>query len=90
VLTWLRDLFGLGLIEANLGWYLMNNRISPSRARAITEYIDGRLLPRLRRHAVDLVDAFEIPDELIGAGIALGDERARQEEARAYYAGQAE
>ncbi|MBO9577722.1 MAG: acyl-CoA dehydrogenase family protein [Microbacteriaceae bacterium] len=88
VLTWLRDLFGLGLIERNLAWYLMNGKISASRARAITDYIDGRLLPRIRRRAVDLVDAFEYPDELIGAGIATGDERARQDEARAYYAAQ--
>jgi len=86
VLTWLRDVFGLGLIEANIGWYLMNGRISANRARAITDYIDGRLLPRLRRHAVDLVDAFEIPDALIGAPIALGEEAARQDEARAYQA----
>ena len=28
VLTWLRDLFGLTLIERNLAWYLMNGRLS--------------------------------------------------------------
>ena len=28
VLTWLRDLFGLSLIEKNLSWYLMNGRLS--------------------------------------------------------------
>jgi len=67
----------------------MNGKISASRARAITDYIDGRLLPRIRARAVDLVDAFEYPDELIGAGIATGEERARQDEARAYYAAQA-
>ncbi len=86
VLTWLRDLFGLGLIEANIGWYLMNGKISGARAKAITEYIDGRLLPRLRRHAVALVDAFLIPDELIGAPIATGAEAARQQEAMAHRA----
>jgi len=85
VLTWLRDLFGLGLIEKNIGWYLMENKISAGRARAITDYIDGRLLPRIRTHAVDLVDAFGIPDTLM-PGIATGDEAARQEEAAAYFA----
>ena len=89
VLTWLRDLFGLGLIERHIGWYLINGKISANRARAITEYIDTRLLPRLRAHAVELVDAFEFSDELIGAGIATGEERARQDEARAYYAAHA-
>ena len=33
VLTWLRDLFGLGLIEKHLAWYLINGRLSAQRAR---------------------------------------------------------
>ena len=86
VLTWLRDLFGLGLIERHIGWHLMYGKISAARARAIGEYIDTRLLPRIRERAVDLVDAFQYSDELIGAGIATGEERASQDEARAYYA----
>ena len=86
VLTWLRDLFGLGLIEADAGWFLANGKLSGARARAITEYIDTRLLPRIRKHAIDLVDAFELTPELIGAPIALGAEKARQDEAAAYYA----
>jgi len=86
VLTWLRDLFGLGLIEADAGWFLANGKLSGARARAITEYIDTRLLPRIRRHALDLVEAFELTPELIGAPIALGDERRRQDEAAAYFA----
>ena len=36
VLTWLRDLFGLGLIEKHLAWYLINGRLSPQRAQAVT------------------------------------------------------
>src|SRR6187431_833575 len=36
VLTWLRDLFGLGLIEKNAAWYLVHGRISAQRALAIT------------------------------------------------------
>jgi acyl-CoA oxidase len=86
VLTWLRDLFGLGLIEADAAWFLANGRLSGARARAITEYIETRLLPRIRRHALDLVDAFELTPDLIGAPIALGAERERQDEAAAYYA----
>jgi hypothetical protein len=31
VLTWLRDLFGLCLLERNLAWYLMNGRLSSQR-----------------------------------------------------------
>jgi len=88
VLTWLRDLFGLTLIEKNLAWYLLQGRLSDHRARAITDYIDGRLLPRLRPHALALTDAFEFTDEHLRADIATGAERERQEEARAYYADQ--
>ena len=34
-LTWLRDLFGLSLIEKNLAWYLMNGRLSMQRGRTV-------------------------------------------------------
>jgi acyl-CoA oxidase len=90
VLTWLRDLFGLGLIEKNAAWYLIHGRISAQRALAITSYIDDRLLPRLREHALSLVAAFEFTPELISAPIALGAEKERQDEAMAYYRGQRE
>lgn len=87
VLTWLRDLFGFGLIEKHLAWYLIHGRLSPQRAQAVTAYID-RLLTRLRPHAVDLVDAFGYGPEHIRAAIATGAEAERQAEARAYYADQ--
>jgi acyl-CoA oxidase len=85
VLTWLRDLFGLGLIEKNAAWFLIHGRLSAQRALALTAYIDERLLPRVREHALDLVAAFEFAPEHLLASIALGAERARQDEARAYY-----
>ena len=86
VLTWLRDLFGFTLIEKHAAWYLINGRLSTARATAITDYIDDRLLPRLRAHAVDLVDAFGFAPEHLRAPIASGAEKQRQDEARAYYA----
>lgn len=86
VLTWLRDLFGFTLIEKHLAWYLVNGRLSSTRATAVTDYIDDRLLPRLRAHALDLVDAFGFEPEHLRAPIASGAERERQDEARAYYA----
>lgn len=87
VLTWVRDLFGLGLIEKHLAWYLIHGRLSPQRAQAVTAYID-RLIERLRPHAQDLVDAFGYRPEHLRAKIATGAERERQDEARAYYAAQ--
>jgi len=86
VLTWLRDLFGFTLIEKHLAWYLINGRLSTHRATAITDYIDDRLLPRLRAHALDLVDAFGFAPEHLRAPIATGAEKQRQDEARDYYA----
>ncbi|GII98521.1 acyl-coenzyme A oxidase [Sediminihabitans luteus] len=84
VLTTVRDLFGLTLVERNLAWYLINGRISSQRARTVTSYID-RLLVRLRPHAQDLVDAWGFGPEHLRAKIASGAEAERQDEARAYY-----
>jgi acyl-CoA oxidase len=85
VLTWVRDLFGLRLIEQNLAWYLINGRLSAARAEAVTAYVD-RLIDRLRSHAQSLVDAFGYGPEHLRAEIATGVESARQDEARAYFA----
>jgi acyl-CoA oxidase len=84
VLTWVRDLFGLGLVEQHLAWYLIHGRLSPQRAQAVSAYID-RLVERLRPHALDLVGAFGYTDAHLRAKIATGAEQERQDEARAYY-----
>ncbi len=84
MLTWLRDLFGLQLIEKHLAWYLINGRLSTQRAAAVSSYID-RLCVRLRPHAQDLVDAFGYSPEHIRASIATGVEDDRQNEAASYY-----
>ncbi|TDK28060.1 acyl-CoA dehydrogenase [Arthrobacter crusticola] len=83
VLTWLRDLFGLCLLERNLAWYLMNGRLSSQRARTLTPYIN-RLLAKLRPHALDLVEAFGYGPEHLRAAIATGAEKQRQDEADAH------
>ena len=87
MLTWLRDLFGLGLIENHLAWYLINGRLSSQRAQAVTAYID-RMIARLRPHALDLVEAFGYSQEHLRAPIASGIEAERQDEAREYYRAQ--
>lgn len=85
VLTWLRDMFGMHLIEKHLAWYLINGRLSAQRAASVSRYID-RLALRLRPHAQDLVDAYGFAPEHVRAPIASGAEQERQDEARAYYA----
>ncbi|WP_196904255.1 MULTISPECIES: acyl-CoA dehydrogenase [unclassified Cryobacterium] len=84
VLTWLRDLFGLGLVEKHLAWYLINGRLSAQRAQSVTAYID-RIIARLRPHATDLVDAFGYSQDHLRSSIASGAEKDRQDEARDYY-----
>ncbi len=83
VMTWVRDLFGLCLIEKNLAWYLMNGRLSTQRARTLNAYIN-RLLAKIRPHSLDLVEAFGYGPEHIRAAIATGAEQERQDEAAAY------
>ncbi|MBP2436408.1 acyl-CoA dehydrogenase [Microbacterium amylolyticum] len=85
VLTWVRDLFGLTMIEKHLSWHLINGRLSTQRAASVSRYID-RLCERLRPHAQDLVDAFGLAPEHVRAPIASGAEKVRQDEARAHYA----
>ncbi|MGQ7311253.1 acyl-CoA dehydrogenase family protein [Microbacterium arabinogalactanolyticum] len=85
VMTWLRDLFGLTLIEKHLAWHLINGRLSTQRAAAVSSYI-GRLCHRLRPHVLELVGAFGFEPEHVRAPIASGIEQQRQDEARAHYA----
>ncbi|MCW4464927.1 acyl-CoA dehydrogenase family protein [Glutamicibacter sp. MNS18] len=84
VLTWVRDVFALCVIEDDLGWYLANGRLSMQRARTLPEYIN-RLLARLRPHAQDLVDAFGYTQEHLRAEISSGIEGERQDEAMEYF-----
>ncbi|RWZ50898.1 acyl-CoA dehydrogenase [Labedella phragmitis] len=83
VLTWLRDLFGLSLLEKHLAWYLIHGRLSPQRAAAVDAYIN-RLVARLRPHALDLVHAFGYEQRHVRAAITSGAEADRQNEARDY------
>lgn len=87
VLTWLRDLFGMTLLERHIEWYLVNGRISGQRAEAITQYTD-RLIDRVTEHAKDLIAAFGLDNDLLRAEIATGIEAERQAEVDEYVADQ--
>ena len=60
------DLFALTTIEADRGWWMEHGRLSNQRSKAITRQID-ELLRRLRPNAVDLVDAFGVPERAVRA-----------------------
>ena len=59
------DLYALSTIEANKGWYLEHDRITPARSKQVTAAV-GDLCATLRPHAQDLVDAFGIPQAWLG------------------------
>ena len=84
VVTAVRDLYGLGVIEQDLAWYLRHERVTVERADALSGTVRG-LLVRLRPHAQDLVDAFGYGLEHVRATIATGVEKERQDEARAHH-----
>ncbi|WP_425843842.1 acyl-CoA dehydrogenase [Agrococcus sp. TSP3-2-1] len=85
VMTHVRDLFALTIIEEHAAWHLENGRLSGARSKAVTSTIEV-LLQKLRPHALDLVAAFGLGDEHLRAHIATGAEAERQAEAMAHYA----
>ncbi|PWH07821.1 acyl-CoA dehydrogenase [Brachybacterium endophyticum] len=87
ILTDVRDLFGLTLLQDDLAWYLLNGQLSTQRGRQVAVDIK-RLLWRLRLHVADLVAAFDVRPGHLRAPIALGAEKERQDEAAAYHRAQ--
>jgi acyl-CoA oxidase len=71
------DLHALSMLERDRAWFLEHGRLTPARSKAITAAVND-LCRRLRPHAATLVDAWGIPDLLVAAPIALGEEERRQ------------
>jgi len=63
-LNLLCDLYALSEIERDRAWWMEHGRLSTERAKAITRAVDT-LCRDLRPHAVTLVTAFGVPDELL-------------------------
>jgi acyl-CoA oxidase len=64
VLNMVCDLFALSAIEQDRAWFLEHGRLSTQRSKAVTAMVD-ELCRKLRPHAVDLVDAFGVPREML-------------------------
>ena len=62
----LSDLHALTTIEGDRGWFMEHGRLSSARSKAITREISD-LCRKLRPLAVDLVDGFGIPEEMLRA-----------------------
>ncbi|MBB5154321.1 acyl-CoA dehydrogenase family protein [Saccharopolyspora phatthalungensis] len=85
LLNKLCDLYVLANIEADRGWFLEHERITPRRSKAIIEAINV-LCGQIRPHAVDLVAAFGLPRQWLTAPIATGAQAQRQEAQRTHEA----
>jgi len=73
------DLHALALIERDRGWFMEHGRLTPARSKAVTTAVND-LCAKIRPAAAELVEAFGIPDVVLAAPIALGDEERRQVE----------
>jgi acyl-CoA oxidase len=71
VLNLLCDLYALTTIERDRAWFMEHGRLRASRSKAITREIND-LCRKIRPLAVDLVDAYGVPRELLRAPDLLG------------------
>ncbi len=67
----LQQLFALSVIEANKGWYLEDGYMEAVKTKAIRKMVN-QLCWDIRKDAVPLVDAFNIPESCLAAPIAFG------------------
>ncbi|MDR7275474.1 acyl-CoA dehydrogenase family protein [Catenuloplanes atrovinosus] len=70
------DLYALSTIEADKGWFMEHERLTPARAKAVTAAVND-LLTELRPRMRTLVDGFGVPDAWLNAAI-LREEADRQ------------
>jgi acyl-CoA oxidase len=70
ILIQLKNIFALSKLDKDKGWFLESGYIEGVKAKAIRKQLD-KLCLVLSPQAAHLVDAFEIPDALLGAPIAL-------------------
>ena len=55
------QLYGLSVMEDNLGFFLQEKYVAPGKSKAISQQINA-LCWSIRPEAVALVDSFDIPD----------------------------
>jgi len=67
----LRDvcsLYALSVVEDDKAWFMEHNRMSDTRAKAVTREVDA-LLARLRPQVLTLVEGFGVPASSLGAAM---------------------
>jgi acyl-CoA oxidase len=67
-------IYALAILERDLGWYLSRGHLSTDTGKALPEVLSSAIRD-LAPRAINIVDGFGIPDELLFAPIALDWER---------------
>lgn len=70
-LNLLCDLFALSTIEADRAWFMEHGRLTVQRSKAISREVNS-LCRKIRPIAVDLVDAWAVPPEMLRSPDLLG------------------
>ncbi|HSE70154.1 MAG TPA: acyl-CoA dehydrogenase [Nocardioidaceae bacterium] len=65
------DLFALSAIERDRAWFMEHGRLSSARSKAVTAMVN-ELCRRVRPISGELVDAFDVPPEMLRAQELLG------------------
>jgi len=73
LITRVLALFGVATLEANRAWYLETGYFEPAKSEAVRREVNA-LCRELAPRALELVDAFGIPDELLGAPIGVANQ----------------
>jgi acyl-CoA oxidase len=68
----LRSVWAMDRLHEDIGWFLENSVVEPSKSRAIRTELN-ELCREARQQAVHLVDAFGIPKSCLAAPIAFDD-----------------
>lgn len=68
-LAMLRDLYAMEYLHRDIGWFLENGYVEPTKSRAIRD-LRNQLCADARAQALPLVNAWGIPDGVLGAPIA--------------------
>ncbi len=74
VLERLCTLYALSSIEADSGWFQAHNRMSATRAKAVTAQVNA-LCRELRPVAVELVEGLGVPETWLGSAMLTDPER---------------
>lgn len=69
------DLHALSVLEADRGWFMEHGKLSAAASKSLRTVVTD-LCAEVRLQARPLVDAFAIPDEILGATALIGEERS--------------